>query len=766
MMTDNDQDRHDSDYDDDSKTITGGKMSPGGNLGPGHPREIGQYKIKRIIDSGGMGTVYEAVQNNPRRPVAIKVVKGSAVSVEAIGRLKHEAQLLARLRHPGIAQIYEAGTYEFSGEEAPFFAMEYIPNAKLITRYASEKNLTISEKLRLFAQVCDAVHHGHQRGIVHRDLKPANILVDSTGNIKIIDFGVARATDADLKRTTIQTSVGQLVGTVSYMSPEQLEADPNDIDTRSDVYSLGVVLFELISGELPYELKSKTLFELSRTIREERPNSLSQKVPGLPEEIEIIAGKALQKDRELRYQSAHGLASDIRRYLNGEAITARSPSWNYQAKIFARKNKLLVGMLGAIFLLLLLSTVVTYSLLLKVEDERTRVAEESARSTAAKEFLLDVISSAAPHGYGDQVTVLDFLKRADQKLKDAFLGDPEAESDVRYSIGDGFGSLGHYDEALEQAKLCYELRNQTLGPAHQKTQSALSDLGGYYLITNQASEYLDVWQEIYRVDSATYGENAEVTLSDGQYVVIATEYALTNDKALTLCDTLMKKSRAFFGEDHPLTCSYELQYAWLLMQAGEFEEAESLAKTVNARMNSLPATESWLVDEGKSTLAAIYISQGKINESMAVYGNTAVPEDLGLTKNFQGDFLPGDKKAHVVIFWEEWCPYSMRKVPVLEKYYRQYAPLGVDIVGVTRVTKSATDENVLDFLKKNQISYPIVKENGRAWNYFGCTGTPSIFIVSDGMIVWRNRVSSDAALSWRMLEGLVKGHQSTKTDRG
>lgn len=241
----------------------------------GIPSRIGPYVIKRKIASGGMGTIYEGLQENPRRPVAVKVMRRGVVSPEALQRFKYESQILARLRHPGIAQVYEAGTYGEGEDTLPFFAMEYIPNAKALTHYADDKKLDAVHRLELFASICDAVHHGHLKGIVHRDLKPSNILVDSQGNSRIIDFGVARATDSDVALAAAQTEVGQLIGSLQYMSPEQFEADPHDIDTRSDVYTLGVVLYELLRGKLPYNLARTSLHEASRIVREDDPPRLS-----------------------------------------------------------------------------------------------------------------------------------------------------------------------------------------------------------------------------------------------------------------------------------------------------------------------------------------------------------------------------------------------------------------------------------------------------------------------------------------------------------
>ena len=210
----------DRDPNDSERRTETGVEAPTANL----PRNIGHFTIKERIASGGMGTVYKAVQEQPRRSVAIKVMKHGVTSRSALRRFEYEAQLLARLRHPYIAQVYEAGTHDDGSGPVPFFAMEYIPNAKPITKYAEDKKLGTRERLDLFARVCDAVHHGHQRGIIHRDLKPSNILVDSHGQPRIIDFGVARATDSDMARTTLQTDLGQLIGTLQYMSPEQCEA--------------------------------------------------------------------------------------------------------------------------------------------------------------------------------------------------------------------------------------------------------------------------------------------------------------------------------------------------------------------------------------------------------------------------------------------------------------------------------------------------------------------------------------------------------------
>ncbi len=305
----------------------------------GMPSEIGRYKILGIIASGGMGVVYEAMQEAPRRRVALKVIKAGAASEMALHRFDFEAQILAKLRHPNIAQIYEAGTWESEQGTAPFFSMEYIPGRKGLIDYADSNDLSMKERLELFSKICDAVHHGHQKAVIHRDLKPDNILVDSSGEPKIIDFGVARATDADLTVTTMQTTMGQLIGTLQYMSPEQCEADPDLIDTRSDVYALGVILFQLLSGKLPYDLRRQAIHEAVRVIKEQRPDSMSTLNMTLKGDVDTITMKALEKERDRRYQSAAELAGDIHHFLNSEPIIARPLSMTYQITLFTKKYK-------------------------------------------------------------------------------------------------------------------------------------------------------------------------------------------------------------------------------------------------------------------------------------------------------------------------------------------------------------------------------------------------------------------------------------------
>lgn len=271
-------------------------------------KNIGGVTLVRMIAEGGMGRVYEGEQDKPRRPVAVKVMRPGFVSKEICRRFHHESEVLGRLRHPSVAQIYSAGVCTVFGAQVPYFVMEYIAGGLPITEYAKKQALTIDQRLTLFRRVCEAVAHGHEKGVVHRDLKPSNILVEPSGLPKVIDFGVARSIDASAEQLTALTDMGQLIGTVQYMSPEQFAADPRQIDTRADVYALGVILYELLTGQPPYEIRRKQIFEAAEVVRKQKPISPSQLNRSIHPDIDRITGKCLHKNRERRYSNAAELA--------------------------------------------------------------------------------------------------------------------------------------------------------------------------------------------------------------------------------------------------------------------------------------------------------------------------------------------------------------------------------------------------------------------------------------------------------------------------
>ncbi|MCO6436603.1 MAG: protein kinase [Phycisphaerae bacterium] len=418
------------------------------------PPRIGKYRVVRVIGQGGMGTVLEAEQEKPRRTVALKVIRPGVATPSILRRFEQESQVLGRLQHPAIAQIYEAGTADAGQGAQPYFAMEFIQGRPL-GEYADAARLGTRDRLALMARICDAVHYAHQKGVIHRDLKPGNILVDDLGQPKILDFGVARATDSDVQVTTMQTDVGQLIGTLAYMSPEQVLADPTELDTRSDVYALGVITYELLAGRLPHNLSRKMIPEAARMIREDDPAPLSTYNKIFRGDVETIVGKSLEKDKLRRYGSAAELAADIRRYLNDEPIVARPASTTYQLKKFAKRNKGLVGGVMTAFVVLIAGTAV--SLWLAVQADRARAAEAAQRERAeanlhaaveaVDKYLTEVSESPELKAHGLESLRRGLLGTA-KEFYEAFAKQRSDDPALRRDLGSAYWRLGDIDREL------------------------------------------------------------------------------------------------------------------------------------------------------------------------------------------------------------------------------------------------------------------------------------------------------------------------------
>jgi len=377
------------------------------------PDHIGRYRVLRLLGEGGMGAVYEAEQDSPHGPVAVKVIRAGLLAPGLLKRFAQEVEILGRLHHPGIAQIYEAGVAE---DGQPFFAMEFIRGLPL-DKYAGRRALTVPDRLELVARVCDAVRHAHEQGVIHRDLKPANILVDESGQAKVLDFGLARATDADLLSGAGLTQTGQLLGTPNYMSPEQVTGDPTAIDQRADVYALGVILFELLAHRLPYQLTNRPLAEAARLILEEEPPRLGSINPALRGDVETIVGKTLEKDPARRYASAAELAADLRRWLEHEPILARPPSALYHLRKFARRHKALVGGVVATVAALVLGLVGTI-LFAVGEAQQRRQADDKTREAQFQTYRARIAAAVGALALHDVADARRQLNEAPEELRD------------------------------------------------------------------------------------------------------------------------------------------------------------------------------------------------------------------------------------------------------------------------------------------------------------------------------------------------------------
>jgi non-specific serine/threonine protein kinase/serine/threonine-protein kinase len=559
--------------------------------------QIGRYKLLSILGEGGMGIVYLAEQEQPiKRQMALKVIKPGMDSARVIARFEAERQALALLDHPNIAHVYDAGTTE-SGR--PYFVMEYVEGLP-ITEHCDRYKLTIDERLKLFLQVCHAVHHAHQKGIIHRDIKPSNILVSTQDEQvvpKIIDFGVAKAIAQPLSERTLYTEQGQLFGTPEYMSPEQADMATEDIDTRSDIYSLGVLLYVLLTGVLPFEpetLREGGIEQIRKMIRETDPKTPSTRLTKLGEaaekiaesrrtkietlarrlhrELEWIPLKAMRKERTERYRSASELADDIENYLRGNPLIAGPLTAVYRFKKFVRRNRAFVTGIAAVLAVLVAGVIISMSFAVRAERAR---AEAQAVSDFLTGSVLD--SFNLRNLMGKEITVRSILDATSQKLEGKFQDQPLVEASVRYSLVSAYGLLGLFEPAELHAKRVIEIRRTELGTEHIDTVISALALGWLYMLQGRCYE-------------------AEPLLS----------------KALP-------RLKLALGEGHFRTLHCMSFLGWVYNYQGRFREAEELLTEALAAAHRAGGTEHGLAPLLLCGLGFTHRMQGRYEEAERLY---------------------------------------------------------------------------------------------------------------------------------------------------
>ena len=582
----------------------------GAPLGPG--ATIGRYKLLHVIGEGGFGVVYMAEQEHPiRRRVALKVIKLGMDTRQVIARFEAERQALSLMDHPSIAKVLDGGATDAG---RPYFVMELVKGVP-VTRYCDENRLGVRERLELFAQTCRAVQHAHQKGIIHRDIKPSNVLVavsDGLPTPKVIDFGIAKALNQRLTEKTLFTEFQQFLGTPEYMSPEQAGLSGLDVDTRTDVYALGVLLYELLTGTTPFdpnELRSKAYAEIERIIREVEPprpstrlstlgngltdvaarrrtdpRRLSRMVHG---ELDWIVMRCLEKDRTRRYDTANGLAMDVERYLRGEAVSAGPPSALYKLRRFVRRHRLGVAAACAVAASLLAALMAiavsrsrAISAKLAISEQRTEAQGARDEAEAVTRYVQQILTAADPWSRGGRkdLTVREALDSAARSLDRGSLErQPRVEAAVRLTLGRAYKALGLFADAEPHLRRSLEIRQRLFGEQHPHVAECLDVLSGVIAATGRLAE------------------------------------------AERMSRHALALRKQAFGDTHPAVVESLHGLGTVLWESGDLDAAESSLRDAVALCHKLPPDEAGSPSETLDALAAVLWDKGRWDDAEALH---------------------------------------------------------------------------------------------------------------------------------------------------
>jgi serine/threonine protein kinase len=650
-------------------------------------RTIGNYRLIEEIGRGGMGVVWRAEQIAPlRRQVALKLIKAGMYDDAVLKRFETERQSLAIMDHPSIAKVFDAGA---TLEGQPYFVMEYVPGVP-ITDYCDQKRLKIRDRLELFIQVCEGVQHAHQKAIIHRDLKPANILVqeiDGKPVPRIIDFGLAKATVPQVAGTTLFTQTGAFVGTPGYMSPEQCDPSAQDVDTRTDVYALGVVLYVLLTGSLPFEGKEwgqKPFGEILHLMREQDPSRPSAKVSSEREtssttaeargteskqlvsmlrgDLDWITMKAVEKDRTRRYGTPSELAGDITRYLKNDPVIARPASVSYRIQKYVHRHRYSVA--GAAVLVVLL---LAFAIAQNVQLRRTR--RERDRADRIADFMTGIFKVSDPYQkLGTPVTAREVLDKASKDIETGLSKDPELQAHMMYVMAMSYLNLGEYDrarvlfersiqvssaarvenpetlhvrqrlawtlfregrlaDAEAQDKALLEIERRTLGSDNEGILGVMGDLATIVDDEGHTVEAEKIQREVLEKQKRVLGPEAHYTLAsmDNLAAILVREGRFS--EADQLEQQTLEIQRRVFGADNLNTINYMLNAGEIKFYMGADDEAEKSLQQVLELQHRLLGPNQPEAAETVYFLAAIAAKRGQVDQAISLL-NQAVDHGL------------------------------------------------------------------------------------------------------------------------------------------
>jgi serine/threonine protein kinase/tetratricopeptide (TPR) repeat protein len=614
-------------------------------------KSIGPYQLIRKLGEGGMGQVWLAEQTEPiQRQVALKLIRVGRYDDSVLQRFYAERQSLAIMDHPSIAKVFDAGA---TADGQPYFVMEYVPGQP-ITTYCDRQRLGIRDRLELFVKVCEAVQHAHQKAVMHRDLKPANILVvevDGKPVPRIIDFGLAKPASPKLDGQTFITHAGGWVGTPGYMSPEQADPGVMDVDTRTDVYSLGAVLYELLTGFVPFETRDwrKQRFdEFVRQLREEDPPRPSAKastqekasksaaearavepkqlVSQLHGDLDWITMKALEKDRARRYGSPVELAADIGRYLGNEPVTARPASVGYRARKYLLRHKALVAGTAAVFLVLVAGVITSTWQAVKARRAEAQAKQQSAIAQAVSDFLQHDLLAQASAAAQSPNTKLDpdlkvrtALDRAAQRIGGKFAKQPEVEAAIRTTIGQTYTELGLYPEAGQQLERALDLRRQTLGPDHPDTLKSMHSLATVFYSQGKYAQAEALGSQTLEIRRRVLGSEHLDTLKSMHSLAIVYWYEAKFPQAEALDSQILEIRRRLLGPEHPDTLSTMQNLALVYSAEGKYPQAEALHSQALEIRRRVSGPEHPDTLKTMNSLAVVYDDEGKYAQAEALH---------------------------------------------------------------------------------------------------------------------------------------------------